>query len=42
MLLVRLGGVPALRVDHGRVTGLEHVRNPEKLSGVERETHVTR
>ncbi|MFJ8082467.1 RNA polymerase sigma-70 factor [Streptomyces sp. NPDC096205] len=45
-LLVRLDGelhgVLALRIDHGRVSGLYHVRNPEKLSYVDRETPVSR
>ncbi|KRV51406.1 RNA polymerase subunit sigma-24 [Wenjunlia vitaminophila] len=44
-LLVRRGeevdGVLAVRVDNGYVTGLYHVRNPEKLSRVERETAVS-
>nr|WP_238426947.1 RNA polymerase sigma-70 factor [Streptomyces adustus] len=45
-LIVRLGGeidtVLALRVDDGRVTGLYAVRNPEKLSHLERETTLRR
>jgi RNA polymerase sigma-70 factor (TIGR02957 family) len=45
-LLVRLDGeidgVLAVRVENGCVTGLYHVRNPEKLSCVERETAVSR
>jgi RNA polymerase sigma-70 factor (ECF subfamily) len=45
-LLVRVNGevdgVLAVRVDDGRVTGIYHVRNPEKLSRVERETAVSR
>ncbi|MCK2218376.1 RNA polymerase sigma-70 factor [Actinomadura sp. ATCC 31491] len=45
-LLVRVGGeidgVVAVRVDNGYVTGAYHVRNPEKLSRVRRETAVTR
>ncbi|MDX3107650.1 RNA polymerase sigma-70 factor [Nonomuraea angiospora] len=45
-LLVRLDGeidgVVAVRVENGYVTGAYHVRNPEKLSHVERETAVTR
>ncbi|WP_158853544.1 RNA polymerase sigma-70 factor [Saccharothrix deserti] len=45
-LLVRLDGeidgVLAVRVENGYVTGLYHVRNPEKLSRVERETAVSR
>lgn len=38
----RLDGILTLRVDDGLVTGLYYVRNPEKLSRVERETTVTR
>ena len=34
--------VVAVRVEGGRVTGLYTVRNPEKLSGVQRETAVSR
>ncbi|MFE2581805.1 RNA polymerase sigma-70 factor [Streptomyces sp. NPDC059378] len=45
-LIVRLGGeidtVLALRVDDGLVTGLYAVRNPEKLSHLERETTLRR
>ena len=45
-LLVRvdgeIDGVVAVRVENGYVTGAYHVRNPEKLSRVERETAVTR
>jgi RNA polymerase sigma-70 factor (TIGR02957 family) len=45
-LLVRLNGeidgVLAVRVENGYVTGLYHVRNPEKLSRVEQETAVSR
>ncbi|MFD7873719.1 RNA polymerase sigma-70 factor [Streptomyces sp. NPDC059766] len=45
-LIVRLGGeidtVLALRVDDGLVTGLYAVRNPEKLSHLERETSLRR
>ncbi|MEV5558409.1 RNA polymerase sigma-70 factor [Nonomuraea wenchangensis] len=45
-LLVRVGGeidgVVAVRVENGHVAGVYHVRNPEKLSRVERETTVTR
>ncbi|MER7364703.1 RNA polymerase sigma-70 factor [Nonomuraea wenchangensis] len=45
-LLVRVGGeidgVVAVRVENGHVAGVYHVRNPEKLSRVERETAVTR
>jgi len=45
-LIVRLNGeidgVVAVRIDDGLVTGLYYVRNPEKLSRVERETAVSR
>ncbi|MEV4581614.1 hypothetical protein AB0K16_51120 [Nonomuraea jabiensis] len=45
-LLVRvdgeIDGVLAVRVENGYVTGAYHVRNPEKLSRVERETAVSR
>jgi RNA polymerase sigma-70 factor (ECF subfamily) len=45
-LLVRangeIDGVLAVRVENGYVTGLYHVRNPEKLSRVGRETAVSR
>ncbi|MFB4314975.1 RNA polymerase sigma-70 factor [Actinomadura sp. 21ATH] len=45
-LLVRLDGeidgVVAVRVENGLVTGAYHVRNPEKLSRVERETALSR
>jgi len=45
-LLVRangeIDGVLAVRVENGCVTGIYHVRNPEKLSRVERETAVNR
>ncbi|MFE3743349.1 RNA polymerase sigma-70 factor [Streptomyces sp. NPDC059134] len=45
-LIVRLGGaidtVMAIRVDDGLVTGLYAVRNPEKLSRLERETPLRR
>jgi hypothetical protein len=45
-LIVRLNGeidgVVAMRVEDGLVTGLYLVRNPEKLSHVERETAVSR
>ena len=45
-LILRLGGeidsVMAVRVEGGRVAGLYTVRNPEKLSRVERETAVGR
>ncbi|MET8568992.1 RNA polymerase sigma-70 factor [Streptomyces sp. NPDC004783] len=45
-LLVRVGGkidgVVAVRVENSRITGAYHVRNPEKLSRVERATAVSR
>ena len=45
-LIVRLNGkiddVVAVRIDDGLITGLYVVRNPEKLSRVERETVVSR
>ncbi|QKG27230.1 RNA polymerase sigma-70 factor [Actinomadura verrucosospora] len=45
-LLVRVNGeidgVVAVRVENGYVTGAYHVRNPEKLSHVQRETTVSR
>jgi RNA polymerase sigma-70 factor (ECF subfamily) len=45
-LLVRfdgeVDGVLTVRVENGRVAGLYHVRNPEKLSRAQRETPVTR
>ncbi|MEV0321555.1 RNA polymerase sigma-70 factor [Streptomyces sp. NPDC050658] len=45
-LILRLDGkintVLALRIDDGLITGLYAVRNPEKLSWVERETVVSR
>ena len=45
-LLIRLNGeidnVVAVRIDDGLITGLYVVRNPEKLSRVERETAVSR
>ncbi|MFF0521452.1 RNA polymerase sigma-70 factor [Actinomadura nitritigenes] len=45
-LLVRvdgeIDGVVAVQVENGRVAGLYHVRNPEKLSHVDRETSMTR
>jgi hypothetical protein len=45
-LIMRLNGeidgVLAVRIDDGLVTGLYYVRNPEKLSRVERETAVSR
>jgi RNA polymerase sigma-70 factor (ECF subfamily) len=45
-LILRLNGeidgVMAVRIDDGLVTGLYYVRNPEKLSRVERETAVSR
>jgi RNA polymerase sigma-70 factor (ECF subfamily) len=37
-----IDGVIAVRVDDGLITGLYAVRNPEKLSRIERETPVTR
>jgi len=37
-----IDGVVAVRIDDGLVTGLYYVRNPEKLSRVERETAVSR
>lgn len=44
--IMRLGGeiesVVAVRIDDARVTGLCVVRNPEKLSRVERETAFSR
>lgn len=45
-LLVRIDGeidgVLAIRLESGYVNGVYHVRNPEKLSDVERETAVSR
>ena len=45
-LLVRangeIDGVLAVRVENGYITGIYGVRNPEKLSRVERETAVSR
>ncbi|WP_367128770.1 RNA polymerase sigma-70 factor [Saccharothrix sp. HUAS TT1] len=45
-LVMRLDGeldsVVAVRVDNGRIAGLYTVRNPEKLSRVERETALSR
>ena len=45
-LIIRLAGaidnVVAVRIDDGLVTGLYLIRNPEKLSRVERETVVSR
>jgi RNA polymerase sigma-70 factor (TIGR02957 family) len=45
-LVVRFDGeldtVVALRIDDGRITGLYAVRNPEKLSHMERETSLQR
>jgi RNA polymerase sigma-70 factor (TIGR02957 family) len=45
-LIVRLDGeldgVMAMRVEDGLVTGIYYVRNPEKLSRVERETALSR
>ena len=32
----------AMRIDNGLITGLYDVRNPEKLSRIERETAVSR
>ena len=44
-LIVRINGeiddVVAVRIDDGLITGLYVVRNPEKLSRVERETAIT-
>ncbi|WP_407704570.1 hypothetical protein [Streptomyces spongiae] len=45
-LIVRLGGeidtVMAMRIDDGLVAGLYAVRNPEKLSRLERRTTLRR
>jgi RNA polymerase sigma-70 factor (ECF subfamily) len=45
-LIVRLNGaidtVMAVRIDDGRIAGLYAVRNPEKLSYMERETALRR
>ncbi|MEO3860557.1 RNA polymerase sigma-70 factor [Acrocarpospora sp. B8E8] len=45
-LIFRLNGdidtVVTVRIDHGLITGLYAVRNPEKLSHMERETTVSR
>ncbi len=45
-LIIRLDGeidtVIAARIDDGRITGLYAVRNPEKLSHIERETALAR
>ena len=45
-LILRLNGeidtVIAVRIDDGRITGLYAVRNPEKLSRMERETALRR
>jgi RNA polymerase sigma-70 factor, ECF subfamily len=45
-LILRLKGeidtVVAVRIDNGLITGLYAVRNPEKLSRMERETAVSR
>ena len=45
-LLIRIGGevdgVMTFRVEDGLITGLFYVRNPQKLSRIERETAVTR
>ncbi|MEV0788540.1 hypothetical protein [Kribbella sp. NPDC050459] len=35
------GGVVALRIEDRQVTGVYYVRNPEKLSRLERETALT-
>jgi RNA polymerase sigma-70 factor (ECF subfamily) len=44
-LVVRVGGeldgVVALRVENGRITGIYYVRNPEKLTRVDRQTPLT-
>jgi hypothetical protein len=45
-LIIRIDGeidnVVAVRIDNGLITGLYAVRNPEKLSRMERETAVSR
>ncbi|TWF81910.1 hypothetical protein FHX44_117855 [Pseudonocardia hierapolitana] len=45
-LILRLDGkidtLMAVRIDHGLITGLYAVRNPEKLSQLERETALRR
>ncbi len=41
-LVLHLDGVLAVRVDDGLVTGLYAVRNPEKLSHMDRETVLRR
>ncbi len=45
-LIIRLGGeinnVVAMRIDDGLIAALYLIRNPEKLSRVERETVVSR
>ena len=45
-LIIRLNGeidtVMAVRIDDGLITGLYAVRNPEKLSHMERETALRR
>ncbi|MER7191334.1 hypothetical protein [Streptomyces flaveolus] len=45
-LLVRvdgqIDGVVAVRVENGLISGAYHVRNPEKLEGVARQTAVSR
>ena len=45
-LIIRLGGeiddVVAMRIDDGLISGIYVVRNPEKLSRIERETAVSR
>ncbi|MQM24139.1 RNA polymerase sigma-70 factor [Glycomyces albidus] len=38
----RIDGVVAVQVEHGRITGAYHVRNPHKLSRMEAETGVSR
>jgi hypothetical protein len=45
-LIIRIGGeiddVVAMRIDDGLISGIYVVRNPEKLSRIERETPVSR
>jgi hypothetical protein len=45
-LIIRLNGeiddIVAVRIDDGLISGLYIVRNPEKLSRIERETAVSR
>jgi len=36
-----LDGVVAMRVENGRITGIYYVRNPEKLTRVDRQTPLT-